>query len=258
MATRTSTGRVFSLLTACLPENETIKKHLIVEKISEQKEYRMLLELPCYQAHLKSLFCPDVLLKLGKKQLKEVNEAIGEIPELILSLERSIQFGNAWALNADDVPNFYDATSIRNLKKRIKQAAPSENVTNISGKDVLSIFTNQVIKDPTDILKQWTISDIGSINESIDRYTDGRLYCLPKDIFEEQRQLVEECNAAVATVNQNSKEMMAAKRRNKRRFILAAIVVSFCAAPLLQMPTQGIGMFFGAATAASIWYWVKG
>lgn len=195
-AMKTSMGRLYMLFSACLPQNEKVKKRVIICQIIESNEYNELKSYTPFTSLFQKLFSKEKLSEYSIEKLNELIIAMPKIIPLIENIFNAINYGNAIELTSKDIPDFTSVKSMDCLasKLRIDQANP--NVTNIKKENFLVIFSEKTIKNPTEVLKSVSASDIQNPIEAVKKRLEKNAYCIKtKDITAIQERYAEQVSA---------------------------------------------------------------
>lgn len=140
MAVKTAVGKLYALLSLCAPDDERAAQRLAYYETTESSEYRELAECSLFHKVFDEKFSPDVLKELDAQKLKQIREAAKIIPIAAERLVNAIYYGNGWELCELDVPDFYSASSVAALVKKLKFSTVCFNDTNIPPEDFTQIF----------------------------------------------------------------------------------------------------------------------
>lgn len=257
MAIKTNKGKVFTLLAACLPENEAIKKSLLLDEIEEMPEYTTVKTLPCW-GYLSQYYSRDALLQYDAATLKSIKTVLTRIPNLFSDLEAAVSSGNAWKLTEKDKPDWTSAQSIAALDAKLKSTPETPNITNLSPANVFEIFSEKVIKNPSSILENWKVDDCSNVQEGVHSVLSERLYCLPQKPFDDQASLITEADSIVTEVSKQKNRIKRAHGAKKGSTVVAGLLAAFFAPLVTNMAPEGIFAFYFIAIILSVVYLVKG
>ena len=257
MALTTNKQKLFTLFSACLPDNESVQRELLIDAITELPEYASVKALPCWK-YLSKVYSVESLKKQDISALKRLPSAIKLVPGTLQLLEASVQHGDAWKLSSKDMPDWTSANSLNALNKKLHYSEDKTNITNITGSNILAIFLDNVFRDPTPLLKNWTVSNCMNIELSVQKALEGKLYCIPKDVFEQQNALIAKADTLIAEIQSHKKDAKYLTLTKKTCTFLTGIILSLFAPIAFNMPSEGSGLFYIFAFIISIVYAVKG
>lgn len=257
MSLNTNKGKVFTLLAACLPENEALKKSLLLDEIEEMPEYSTVKTLPCW-GYLSQYYSRDALLKYDAATLKSIKTVLTRIPNVFSNMEAAISSGNAWKLTSQDKPDWTSPKSLAILDSKLKSTPESPNITNLSPASVFEIFSDDVIKNPASVLGTWKVDNCENIQASINSMLSGKLYCLPQKPFDEQSALITKADSIVAEVSKQKHRIKRARGAKKGSTAIAGLLAAFFAPLLTGMAVEGTIAFYLIAIVLSVVYLVKG
>ncbi len=164
MSLKSNTGKLYMLLSSCIPDDERIRNRIEIESALESKEYRELAECESFSDIFKDKFSPDALMNLDRDTLAAALESAELIPVLVERLGNAIYYGNGWELCSFDEPDYYKPQSIRKLLDRLKFDEIYLNDTNIPQDKFYEIFKAAKFRD---------------------EIKDGGYYCIKRTIEEE-------------------------------------------------------------------------
>lgn len=257
MELKTSSSKVFALLSACLPNDQTVQKRLIVDNILELPEYRMILALPCYPV-LEKYYGLDALMNCSLSALKSMDKIVAFIPNLVMHLENAVQYGEAWKLTSRDEPDWYSLRSLESLDGKLTTDTYAENVTNLTSATILDVFSDKVVKKPDTVLEKWTVQDCDQIDQALTNYHVEKQYCLPRKVFELQKEYCDKMDSLVAKARNIRKSSRRMRIIDKTLFIVAVLLLAFLIPLVTDMPGEGIFVFYVLSIVLSIGYAIKG
>ena len=183
VVTRGAVGRMYLLLSACLPSNSHVLHRRIVEEITETNEYRQLINLPVASEIVSEKYSKAVLSTLDVEGLKSAKHCIPLLLAFFTTLINCVRYGEAWKLTEHDMPDMYSATSLEKTLEKIQVIGTSENVTNIDETTVLRIFERSTVKDVNTFLSYFDYRQINNIFAVIPSVMGNQLYCLNADVL---------------------------------------------------------------------------
>lgn len=147
MSLKSSVGKLYMLLSACIPENEFVKKQLLVSEILEMNEYLQLKYSIGNQELFKKQCTEECFQTLSIEELIIIKENIPLFLDLMRTLYMAIFYGNGWTLKADDAPNILSVFSLKKLEIKLDISNVSVNSTNLTQDNYLIIFEDSTIKN---------------------------------------------------------------------------------------------------------------
>ena len=246
------------LLSACLPDDENIKRRLLIEQITESKEYRELKIYEPMQSVFERLFSKDTLAKLPVDKLEGLNKAIPIIIPTVSKVINTIKYGNAWELDSDDIPDFYSYDSLVSLAGKCNTDNATENITNITDNQFLAIFSKKTVKSISSLEGSLTVEDLSNINHAIEEKLTKTSYCVnPADL----NKIKEQFDNAMGELDKYELSIKSQKRSGIERKILltAAVVLSLAGISSFGLVhSSGFEISMIAAIIATVIYWIKG
>ena len=224
-AMKTSTGRLYMLFNACLPNNEKVKKRLIICKITESSEYNKLKNYPPFAGRFEQLFSQDKLAEYNSEKLDEIVKVLPKIIPLVERINNAITYGNALELTEKDIPDFTSVKSVDNLMEKLKIDSSTPNVTNITTNNFMAIFSDKTIKDPTEALKSISAGDIENPTEVVKKTLNNAIYCIKekdiKAIQDTYAQRISEIKTKLDSIKNEKWKL----RRKKWLYIGIAVII---------------------------------
>lgn len=257
MALSTNKQKLFTLFSACLPDNEAVQRELLIEAITSMPEYSSIMATPSWK-YLSKVYSVEALRKCSVSTLKRLPSAVKSVPDVLLHLESCIQHGDAWKLTASDMPDWTSAISIAKLREKLHYSQEEPNVTNINRENLLSIFLDNVVRSPAEVLDNWTVDDCQNIDLGVQKALNGRLYCIPKAEFEHQNALIAKTDTLIAEIQKHKKDTKYIALTKKTCTFLTGMLLSLFAPIAFNMPSEGSGLFYILAFIISIAYAIKG
>jgi|GEM_PF-3856188 hypothetical protein len=253
----TNKQKLFTLFSACLPADETVQRELLIESIISMPEYSSTMATPSWK-YLSKVYSIDALKKYNMATLKRIPSAIKAVPNTLLYLESCIQSGDAWRLTASDMPDWTSAISITKFREKLHYSQDEPNVTNLTQEKILLVFLDSVVRSPLEVLNNWTVQDCQNIELGVQKALNGKLYCIPRAEFERQNVLIAESDTLITEIQNYKKEVKYVTLTKKACTFLAGMLLSLFAPIALNMPSEGVGLFYLLAFIISIVYAVKG
>ncbi len=258
MALKSATGKLYMLLSACLPDNDNIEKRLLLEQITESKEYRELKSYSPMKNVFLKFYSKQKLAALSTDELREVGyKTIPNVIFVVTNIINSIKYGDAWKLSLKDIPDFYSAESLNALDVKIKSVSGSGNITNIKDENFMAVFSEKTIKSLDSIKADLTVSDIENMSAAIPKHLKGKSYCISKNEIEEIKDSFDSANIELEKYNQSLRY---------GSFVLLCrklLLTSICILLLVAMATSGAVGGIGLSVFALIEllivtvYWTK-
>jgi hypothetical protein len=178
VAMKGAVGRMYLLLSACLPDNEYVLRRRVLEEITESSEYRQLLNFSFVSKIVSEKYSKAVLATLNLGELHSVQPCIPLLQTFFTTLSNCIHYGEAWKLTELDMPDMYSAASLEKALQKIQIIGTSENMTNIDETSILRIYDHSTIKDVDTFLSNFDYQQIDSLTTAIPSVIGKRLYCL--------------------------------------------------------------------------------
>ena len=186
---KTSTGKLYTLLTACKPENAKVKKRLLITEILEMPEYKALQVYQGAASAMDDHYSPAKLQEATYEQVKEVKKIIPFLEECIRKLYELICYGDVRVLNKLKKINFYDSESMKSLHSLVTSMKNTGiNITNVAEYDVWSIFTKNAILSLDSKLDLFDADDIDTLESQVTEKLKDNVYCISaKEIAEKRK-----------------------------------------------------------------------
>lgn len=185
---KTSTGKLYTLLSACKPDSAKVKKRLLITEIIEMQEYKALQVYQGAAATMDDYYSPDKLQEATYEQLQQVKEIVVFLEDCIRKLYETICYGDVRQLNRLKKINFFDAQSMRELYQLVlKQKKTGINITNISEYDVWTIFSSEAILSLDSKLDLFDSTDIEALEIQISEKLKEEIYCISASEIAEKR-----------------------------------------------------------------------
>lgn len=175
---KSSTGRLYALLSACKPNDQNVKKHLLLSEILESKEYKALQVNPGAQYVMDKYYGPDTLSNLPTNKLEQVKTIIPALEDCINKLYAVILYGDTSVID-DLYPDFYNANSFGELYRRVlEQPQEGINITNISEIEIWDYFDDSTVKTLNGRLRNFPEKDYDLLEVRIPGILAGEKYCI--------------------------------------------------------------------------------
>lgn len=255
MVAKGSIGRLYLLLSACMPDTESIKKRQIIEEILESKEYR---QLSIYEPAMQIVtdnYSRGSLLNLSLEQLEQIPECIILTQKLIPQIINCIKYGQAYDYSENDIPDFYSIDSLRELTEK-SIITGIENITNIDEKNFIQIFNSNTTKDIDNLMDQLDFSDFDNLESQL--YLSGKLYCISGTVIQQKRQQVNDLLAEIEQLKQKTKDGKSSIIKKKFRITIATFFFMSILITTGLMTQMGSQMFLGLSFLGLIAYWIMG
>lgn len=245
MALKTSTGRLYMLFHACLPQNEKVEKRLLVSKITESQDYNELASYEPAKTVYEEHYSRDKLVGYDENTLKEAEKAIPLIVPAIQKLINAIRYGNGWSLTPEDKPDFMSSESINGLTEKLIENQGDENVTNISDTDCLKIFDAKTIKKVGDMISNLRLNDLPNLKEILKSNAGGSMYCFDASAV---NGIKEEFETQINDINRESFEL----KHRMSWFRLMKLGVAAIALLLFLFVALTLDLISGTALAGAL------
>ena len=185
---KTSTGRVYTLLSACKPENAKLKKRLMITEILELPEYKALQVYQGAASTMDDHYSPEMLQEASIEELSQIKQIIPFLEDCIRNLYDVICYGDIRRLFSLDGIDFYDAESMQRVYVLVKKLNKNGiNITNIPEYDVWRVFQEDTIKSIKDKMDLFKDCDIDSLEVEIAEKLKDSLYCISAAEIAEKR-----------------------------------------------------------------------
>ena len=245
MALKTSTGRLYMLFHACLPQNEKVEKRLLVSKIIESQDYNELATYRPIKEVFDNYYSKDDLMGYDEKTLKEVESAVPLIVPTIQKLIKAIKYGNGWSLTAEDKPDFMSSESIKKLSDKLIENTGDENITNIKDEECLRIFDDSTKKGIGDLLSQIRINDLQNLEGILKTTAGDSIYCFDANAISGMKGDFEE---KIKKIKQESFEL----KHRRSWFRLKKIGIAAAGFLVFSFLTLTLNLISGTALAFAI------
>ena len=185
---KTATGKLYTLLTACKPDDAKIKKRLLITEILEMPEYRALQKYEGADSVMKEYYSPGKLKEATYEQILEVRKIIPFLEECIRNLYRVICNGEVEMLYKLQKISFYHSDSIRYLYELvILMKDIGINFTNIPECDVWSIFSEDIVLSLDDKPELFDFEDIETLELQVIEKLNDTVYCIHAEEIAERK-----------------------------------------------------------------------
>lgn len=185
---KSSTGKLYTLLMACKPENEKIRKRLLITEILEMPEYKALQVYPGATSTMDDHYSPARLQEATSEQLYEIKQIIPFLEQCIRALYNLVCYGDVRILRKIKKISFYKAESMRNLYDLVVEAQNvGINITNIPEYDVWSFFSPDTIRSLDDYIDIFEGDDVEVFETQIVDKLKDTIYCISAQEISERR-----------------------------------------------------------------------
>lgn len=220
-------GKLYLLLSACLPANERVLTHLTIEEILESKEYSELSAQSASKPIMSKMYTKDILSALSLEELKNIKRCLPLIHQFFSILPLSVRSGQAWRLTESDFPNFSSPESLGRVIDKIKKTTNTENFTNISDQNVLQIFEKSTIKTIDAFFDHFDHKDIKQILSLAPNVLANQSYCIDRTALMTK---IGEIDATISEVKaEEEKEHLLKKTYLSRKFQIVFFVLGLLA-----------------------------
>lgn len=176
---RSPTGRLYALFSACKPNDEKVRKRLILSEIYEMDEYKSLQVNQGAQFVMDKYYSPDIIEKLDVNNLKEIKSLIPIIEDCINKLYSVILYGDTDTIKEFGEIDFYDANSVGRLYESIaNQPQIGLNITNISAIELWDYFREDTVKSLEGQIDTIPESNYEILETIIPELLSGKRYCI--------------------------------------------------------------------------------
>ncbi len=185
---KSSTGKLYTLLSACKSNDAKVKKRLLVIEIMEMSEYKALQVYQGAEKVMMQYYAPEKLQEISFGQLQEVRKIIPFLEDCISKLYAVICFGDVRALHGKFTPDFYKYTSIKEIYDFVlKQKETGVNITNLTEDNVWSVFDKETILSLDEKLNVFDSKDIEMLEIQISERLKEDTYCISAAEINEKR-----------------------------------------------------------------------
>lgn len=155
MSFKSSTGKLYTLLSVCLTSDESVRKRLLICEIMEMKEYRELKYIIGSQQLFSERLSESELERLSCEELNKLRVTLPDILEIVTQTYYAVLYGNGWSFTSEDFPDIFSRDSVKSFLSKINLFDVYLNKTNLTEKDFLSIFDDRTFKsnNPSDEVK---------------------------------------------------------------------------------------------------------
>lgn len=164
MAMKSSTGKLFMLLSSMGEDDDFVNKTILIEEIMNMPEYREIQLITGFEDTFNNYYSYKKLNDNDIEKLEEIKECISFSEKVITKLKTAIFYGNGYILDEKDIPDFHSLISLKDLYNKLDTDNLKFNKTNINETNFMAIFLESTIKD-----------DILNIKE-------GCFYCINGDL----------------------------------------------------------------------------
>lgn len=227
MALKTATGKLYTLFSACFPENVDVKKNLLIEKIVGNEKYRALCVYEPMSDYIRKNWSKEQLKTMTYDGLCELEKVVPIIQDTVDLLIKSISYSNAWELTYDDKPDFTSYESVSNLKNKLENEVVGRNITNITQANYMDIFSERLISNVDEIMDCFTIEQMQNAENEIVRTISDRPYCIPYKAVEDRQREIELAVADIEQLDINSK-IIRRKIWGRKMWVVAFSLIVFC------------------------------
>lgn len=259
MALKSSTGKVYMLFNACIPDNENIQKKLWLQEILESKYYR---ELSLYKNakvlmnDADGIYSKKNLASLDSAALNNIKNAIPYAESAIDAINKIKRFADINSIDLSVKPDFTSKDSLLRIINQAKKVTEYENFTNIPDDDIYGIFDPQMVTGLDETYNQLTVEDLNRLTEIIPVKLKGKKYCVSsKQVVSMQN----EFNGQIAEI-ENEKALF--KKAKKKKRITKAYVTGGYLLSILAFDaafgSAALPVMIGISGIAWIVYMIKG
>lgn len=185
---KTSTGKLYTLLSACKPDNAKVRKRLLITEILEMPEYKALQVYQGAAAVMDDYYSPVKLQDASIEQIQQVKAIVPFLEDCIRKLYEMICYGDVRLLKAVRKIDFYDSNIMSALYNVVSKTSNSGvNITNIAEFDMWSIFSEDAIISLDDQLELFNQDDIDTLEVQVTERLHDRVYCISSQEIAEKR-----------------------------------------------------------------------
>ena len=185
---KTSTGKLYTLLSACKPDNEKIQKRLAITEIMEMPEYRALQVYQGSASVMDDYYSPEKLQELSFDKIQEVKRIVSFLEDCIRRLYGVICYGDIRILDLRTQIDFYNADSLYYIYESIYNIPQTGiNITNITEYDVWSVFSSDTVMNTDNLLNKYNSNDMETLEIRIINDLKNKKYCISAAEIAEKR-----------------------------------------------------------------------
>ena len=251
-----STADLLNLLSMCDPDNARLEKEAQIATLVSTPAYQKLAQDTRFRTLFKQYYAPEALEKLSLQRIRRARSAIPVAADCFRTIARSIYTGPAPTLTKTDFPDFYSASSLQNLARKL---SPDNmmNYTNIPELDFMEIFSDVTIRRARDVFGEFP-ENAYDYPEQIERVAAGRPYCISTADVERTEDLYEMELARLDAVGRNSTRGWLGVRRHRLWVALGVLSIAaliYVIGGLHQPMIEGTAMMLIALLGVLLIVW---
>lgn len=258
MDLKSSVDKLRERLSSDSLSDEAEKKRAYIDEMTESSDYKELKTYVPMESSFEHLFSKETLLKFDTDKLEEIKKALPVIIPTVEKTINSINCGNAWELTNEDIPDFYSYDSLMRLSNKCSTEVADKNITNISARNFLDIFSKTTVKSISSIEESFTVGDLKDINGAIRKKLSSNSFCINPSEVKFMKERIDNNMESMKEYERNIKHKKYS--RFERKIIVTGVII------LLLVGVNSFGMIspsgMGISTIVSVIvtmiYWIKG
>ena len=185
---KTATGRLYTFLAACKPENTKIKKRLLITEIIEMPEYKSLEADQNARSTIDDYYSIEILQDRSFSELQEIKKIIPFMEDCIRKLYETICYGDARKLPKIESASFYDSKAMKTLYEFVS-TVPKEgiNITNIPNYEVWTVFSTDAVLSVDQVTDLFDATNMNDLELIIPEKLSGYSFCISSAEIQEKR-----------------------------------------------------------------------
>lgn len=197
----TSIGKLYTLLTTCEPNNEKIKKRLLILEITETEEYKALQVYQGAQSIMDDYYSPARLQERSYDELLEIQQIIPFLEDCIRKLYEVVCYGDVRKLSKLDEKDFYQTSKMKEFYNTVTSISKAGiNITNIPEYDVWKVFSPDIILSIDQRLDEFASCDIDSLEAAVPDILRADIYCISASELADQRKVYKDIDRREETL----------------------------------------------------------
>lgn len=176
---KSTTGKLYLLFSACMPDNVLVKKRLQIAEICEMPEYKALKVYKGATELLNRYYSSEKMQLATCEQLEDVKRIIPILEDCIRKLYDLVCYGDVRKLRKIKDINYYSFKSIDEIYRLVSMESNiGINITNILEEDVLAIFDNSTVLSIDDKLDRFDSTEVDTLESAIMDHLSGTKFCI--------------------------------------------------------------------------------
>lgn len=258
---KTSTGKLYTLLFACKPDNELVKKRFYISEIIEMPEYKALQVYRGADSVMNDYYSSEKLQNASIEQIEQVKKIIPILEKCIRNLYELIRFGDTRAIERFTYIDFYNFDVINDLYQVVSNVRKLDfNITNISEYEVWSFFDDNTITSLNNRSHIFNEYEMETLEAVIPVKLKDSLYCICAKEINERRN-------AYRSIYRKEETARVRVQIVENKIFVKKLILSLCSILLFVVPYAKNSMYFSGASKAFfvllyllifIAYWILG